>query len=154
MNKMESERSTSQEDTKTQNTQDIPSPEKSIQDLFQWFGKMATDYTSKLNENASVNFDMIGKDLKNLYSRVGSMVLEGQDMMKMTAQEIRSKTSEELYQKIKINVLLYRDICKYSHKTNCVSVPILEEVKKRLLDEGFDVNYVLGETSTNINIEW
>lgn len=137
-----------------ESTQSSVHPENAIQDIFQWFGKMATEYTCKLNENASENFDMIGRDFKTLYSKVGNMILQGQDVVKMTAQEIRSKTSEEMYRTIKVNVILYRDVCKYVYQTNCVSLSILDEVKKRLVDEGFEVNYVIGEKSTSINIEW
>jgi hypothetical protein len=129
-------------------------PEKTIQDLFQWFGKVASDYSYKINENAAENLDIIGKDFKTLYSKVGSILLQGQDSLKMTAQEIRTKTSEELYQTIKVNVIYHRDVCKYIHPTNCTSVTILEEVKKRLVDEGFEVNYVMGENSTHMNIQW
>jgi hypothetical protein len=122
-----------------------PGPEKAIQDLFQWFGKVATDFT---------NVESLDVFSKNVYSKVGGLLLQGQNSLKMTAQEIRSKTSDELYQNIKVNILLYRDICKYAHKTNCVSVPILDEVKNRLVEEGFEVNYVIGEGTTHMNIQW
>jgi hypothetical protein len=129
-------------------------PEKAIQDFFQWFGKVASDYTYKFNENAAENLDIIGKDFKTLYSKVGSLLLQGQDSLKMTAQEIRTKTIEELYQTIKVNIIYHRDACKYIHQTLCTSVSILEEVKKRLVDEGFEVNYVMGENSTHMHIQW
>jgi len=129
-------------------------PEKAIQELFQWFGKVASDYTVKLNENTSESIDVIGKDLKKLYSKFETMLVQGHDAVKMSAQEIRKKTAEELYQVIKVNVLLYRDVCKYNHSTACVSTPILEEVKKMLVDEGFEVNYVISDSSTNITVQW
>jgi hypothetical protein len=132
----------------------VPAPEKAIQDLFLWFGKVATDYTYKFNENAVENLDIIGKDFKTLYSKVGSMLLQGQNSLKMTAQEIRTKTCEELYQSIKVNIIYHRDTCKYIHQTNCTSVSILEEVKKRLIDEGFELNYVVSENSTHMTIQW
>ena len=159
---METEKSSTSTSTNTTGTQSDATwsqttsshPEKTIQDLFQWFGKVASDYTYKLNENAAENLDIIGKDFKTLYSKVGSMLLQGQNTLKMTAQEIRTKTSEELYQTIKVNIIYHRDVCKYVHQTNCVSATILEEVKKRLVDEGFEVNYVVGENSTHMNIQW
>ena len=151
--KMEYDHTTSETETQSTSTQTIH-PDKAIQDLFQWVGKMASDFTMKLNGSDKDFVETSQITLKNLYSKVGSMMLQGHDVYKMTAQEIRSKTSDELYQNIKINIILYRDICKYDHQTNCVSVPILDEVKKRLVEEGFEVNYVIGERSTNINIQW
>lgn len=127
-------------------------PEKAIQDLFQWFGKMATEYTTKVSSSES--FDIIGKDLKTLYSKVESMIAQGQDTIKMNAQDIRKRTVEEIYQSIKLNIIMCRDVCKCVYQSNCISNPILEEVKKMLVDEGFEVNYVVSETSTSITIQW
>jgi hypothetical protein len=138
----------------TCSSESTPTPEKAIQDLFQWFGKIASEYTVKLNENTSESIDVIGKDLKKLYSKIETMIVQGQDVVKMSAQDIRKRTVEELYQTIKVNVLCHRDVCKCVHETVCVSTPILEEVKKMLVEEGFEVNYVISESSTNITVQW
>jgi hypothetical protein len=131
-----------------------PRPEKMIQDLFQWFGKMTNDYATKWNENASKNLDLLGKDFKKFYENFENILVQGQDTLKMNATEIRKRTTDELYQTIKMNIIYHRDKCKCLHETSCVSIPILEEVKKRLLEEGFDVNYVIKDKNTNITIEW
>lgn len=130
------------------------SPEKTFQDLYQWFGNMATDFVNKINVSAVENFDTLGKDLKNLYNKMENMIIEGQETVKMSAKELKQKTIDELYQVIKVNVICNRDKCKCVHQTTCTSPSILDEVKRRLVDEGFDVNYVINENSTHITLEW
>jgi len=150
-----------------------------IQDLFEWFGNLTkigdseiyikrwNDYVNKINENRNKNVDDLARDLKKFYNKVENMIenfdikslhLDGfvrsQDSLKMTAEEIRQRTISELYEKIKLNVFYSRDVCKCVHETTCVSVLILEEVKKRLVDEGFEVVYVINDKLAYITIEW
>lgn len=136
----------------------VTPPEKTIQDLFQWFGKIASDYSSKLNENTSENIEILTKDIKKLYTKVENMMVQGQDSLKINAQEMRKKTVEELYQTIKVNLICHRDSCKCIHTTPCTSVPIIEEVVKLLTDEGFEAKYVINIddtcSSTTFTIQW
>lgn len=68
------------------------------QDLCSVLGGILKDCTTKWNEDANENMDIITRDVKNLYTQFGSLVYSKSNMLQMSAEEIRNKTVEDLLQ--------------------------------------------------------
>lgn len=76
------------------------------------------------------------------------------DMLNMSAEDIRKKTVDDLYHQIKFGIISTRTFSKYDYNTSCLNKRILDEVQKRLTDEGFVRSYETKESRTTIHIEW
>lgn len=128
--------------------------ESSGQDIFSVLGGILKECTNKWNENANQNLEILTRDVQTLYNQFGSLVYEKSDMLNMSAEEIRKKTVEDLYNQVKFGVLSSRTQSKYEYNTICQSVKILEELEKKLKDEGFTVSFEIKENKTTIHVEW
>jgi hypothetical protein len=124
------------------------------QDIFSVLGGILKECTNKWNENANQNLEILSRDMQTLYNQFGSLVYEKSDMLNMSAEEIRKKTVEDLYNQVKFGVLSTRTNSKYDYNTSCQSKRILDDLEKKLKDEGFTVSYEIKENKTTIHVEW
>jgi hypothetical protein len=129
-------------------------PTSQNQDLFTVLGGMLKECSTRWNQDANENLEIVSRDLQNLYTQFGSLVYQKSNMLNLSAEEIRAKTVEELYSQIKFGVLSCRNNCQYVHTTTCQSERIMSELDKRLSEEGFSVSRVKGENKTVITVSW
>lgn len=124
------------------------------QDIFSVIGTMFKECSSKWNENANENLDILSRDLQSLYTQFGSLVYQKSNMLNLSAEEIRNKTIEDLYNAIKFGILSCRNNCRYVHTTVCQSEKILHELEKRLSSEGFQVKWNIQDKNSMIVVTW
>jgi hypothetical protein len=111
-----------------------------------WCSQAANEYAKQWNDNAVQNLDILKRDLTDL--------MNPQGMSKMSATELRQKTIQEIYQMVKNDVVSNRDCCKSVSCVRSTSPKILDEIRRMLESEGFDVECELQPSSTIITVEW
>jgi hypothetical protein len=151
---MSSETSSTPNSSSSETSSETNSGTSSGQDIFSVLGGIFKECTNKWNENANQNLEILTRDIQTLYNQFGSLVYEKSDMLNMSAEEIRKKTVEDLYNQVKFGVLSTRTNSKYEYNTSCQSKRILDDLEKKLKDEGFIVSYEIKENKTTILIEW
>lgn len=123
-------------------------------DLFGVIGGMLKEFAATLNNDTNENIDIVTRDVKNLYSQFGSMVYQNSNMLQMSAEEVRKKTVEDLYKQVKFGVLTCRNNCRWVLTTTCQSMKILDELQKKLTEEGFTVTYVIRANDSVVTVTW
>jgi hypothetical protein len=115
---------------------------------------MFKDCAEKWNNNANENIEILTRDLQNLYSQFGSLAYQNQNMLHLSAEEVRNKAVEDLYKCIKFCVVSGRVKSNYVHYTACQSKKVLDALVSKLTEEGFTVSYEIGDPTTVITVIW
>ena len=110
---MSSETSSTPNSSSSETSPETSSGPSSGQDIFSVLGGIFKECTNKWNENANQNLEILTRDIQTLYNQFGSLVYEKSDMLNMSAEEIRKKTVEDLYNQVKFGVLSTRTNSKY-----------------------------------------
>jgi len=119
----------------------------------QWCSQAANDCAKQWTTDANQNIDTLRRDLSNMYENF-EKVMTPRDLSCLTASELRQRTIEDIYHQVKSDVVLCRDSCRCLSSVRCSSVKILDEVKRMLESEGFEVRYEIQPSSTVLTIEW
>jgi histidyl-tRNA synthetase len=119
----------------------------------QWCSQAANDCAKQWSNDANQNIDILRRDLSNMYDNF-EKVMTPRDLSCLNASELRQRTIEEIYHQVKSDIVICRDSARCLSSNRCTSLKILDEVKRMLESEGFEVAYEVQPSSTVLTIEW
>lgn len=92
---------------------------------------------------------------KNIMEAVEKEINPQDKVISYSAEQLREQCIQEIYKNIKILIYAHMYECKVTHILKTKNKKIMEEVKRRLEKEGYEVNYRVDENGKIImNIEW
>jgi hypothetical protein len=111
--------------------------------------KMSKQIQEDTNENVDILKSDVSKVTKQLYESLFTS-----KSLQLNADQIRQKTIQELYLKIKGDVVHSRKSCRCSTIIPTKSNKIISELSEQLKSEGFDVSIEEQEESYVLGLEW
>jgi len=139
----------------TTNSENQETNQESKKDFISLLSDVVKEYTNKININEE-SLEAYTRDVKNACSLLGSVFFQtsGSNILQMTAEELRKKTVNDIYNQIKIGILTNGLECKYQHSTSCQNKTILSELKNRLENEGYVCEYFIEQKCSRITVKW
>jgi hypothetical protein len=123
-------------------------------DFISIFGNLVKEYTNKINIDEEC-LEAYTRDVKNACNLLGSVFLQkSPSMLETTAEELRKKTVNDLYNPIKIGVLTNGIVGQYEYSTPCHNKTILAELKNKLESEGYMCEMTPNQKGTCIVVKW
>lgn len=121
-----------------------------------WIEQVSSEFsrfTNQFNQDTNENIEILQKDLSKQYENLKHYL--NPKNIEMNASELRAKTIQDLYYRVKIDIVKNKNLCKCESVVETTSSKIVDALIQKLKEEGFDVETLVVESEkTILRIEW